>query len=183
MSDPFETLGFEPRYDLDLELLEARHRDLSRVLHPDRHASEPPSVRRRALSSAIAVNEAFRVLSDPVRRAEALLLRHGVKIEEGEEKPASPDFLMQVLELREGLADAQRKRDANAVEQFGKSFDERSAALDAELRLAFGQLGAPTGEGTPSVTPAEVDAIGHKLGELRFVRRLQAEVAAILDEI
>jgi molecular chaperone HscB len=177
VSDPFDILGLAPRYDLELELVETRHRALSRVLHPDRHASEPPGVRRQALSSAIAVNEAFRVLSDPVLRAEALLLRLGVKLEQADEKPAAPAFLMQVLELREELADAQHRGDAGAVERLGRSFDEREATIDAELCSKFGELG------TRAVSPADVDAIGHKLGELRFVRRLHSEAAAILDEL
>jgi molecular chaperone HscB len=177
VSDPFDILGVAPAYDLDLEALAARHRELSRVLHPDRHASEPPGVRRQALSSAIAVNEAFRLLADPVLRAEALLLRLGVKLEEGDEKPTSQEFLLHVLELREGLAEAQQRGDALAVERLSQSFEERRAAIENELLLAFRPLRAG------AVAPADVDAIGHKLGELRFVRRLQSEATAILDEL
>ena len=83
--------------------LEKRHRELSRALHPDRHADKTPAERRHALGKAIEVNEAFRVLKDPVRRAEALLRGRGVHIEEGKEAPADPSFLMDIMELRETL--------------------------------------------------------------------------------
>lgn len=36
MNDPFEMLGVERRFDLDLKVLEKTHRELSRALHPDK---------------------------------------------------------------------------------------------------------------------------------------------------
>ena len=53
MADPFDTLGLEPRFELDLSALEARQRELSRALHPDRHAGAGAAGRRQALSRAI----------------------------------------------------------------------------------------------------------------------------------
>jgi molecular chaperone HscB len=85
MADPFETLGFEPNFALNLADLEKRHRELSRALHPDRHSGSSAGDRRHALGKAIEVNEAFRVLKDPVRRAEALLGLRGVRLQEGKE--------------------------------------------------------------------------------------------------
>ena len=78
MNDPFQTLGVDARFDLDLGAVEKRHRDLSRALHPDRYADASATERRMSLSRAIEVNEAWRALRDPVRRAEALLTRAGV---------------------------------------------------------------------------------------------------------
>jgi molecular chaperone HscB len=62
----------ERRFDLDVAALDARRKELSRALHPDRFASSPAAERRMALGRAIEVNEAFRALRDPIRRAEAL---------------------------------------------------------------------------------------------------------------
>src|SRR5262245_15377730 len=75
MTDPFETLGIEPKYRLDLKQVEARHRELSKALHPDRYVNKTPAERRLALSRAIDVNSAWRMVRDPVGRAEALLRR------------------------------------------------------------------------------------------------------------
>src|SRR3954471_5694214 len=113
--DPFEALGVEPAFGLDLAVLEQRHRDLSRTLHPDRHAASGGAERRMALGRAIEVNEAFRNLKDPVRRAEALLARRGVQSGEGKEPPASPALLMEVMERREALAEIRSSRDAVAL--------------------------------------------------------------------
>ena len=72
MQSPFVVLEIEPRFDLDPAALEARHKELSRALHPDRYAGRPASERRLALSKAIEVNEAYRALRDPIKRAEAV---------------------------------------------------------------------------------------------------------------
>src|SRR3954469_17524249 len=108
MTDPFETLGVEPRFDLDLRAVEQRHRDLSKALHPDRYAGAPATERRLSLSRAIDVNEAFRVLRDPIRRAEALVRRAGVAVGETAEHKASPDLLLEIIEAREALSEARR---------------------------------------------------------------------------
>ena len=179
MSDPFAILGLEPRFDLDLAAAEIRHRELSRTLHPDRHAGKPAAERRQALSLAIEVNDALRVLKDPVRRAEALLERSGVRLaEEGKEPPAAPEFLMDVLELREELSAAQRSADMTKVESVAKQVEVRQSSLERELGQAFAGLIA-----APRPPPADAERIGRKLGELRYFRRLLAEAHAIEDEI
>jgi molecular chaperone HscB len=179
VSDPFAILGLEPRFDLDLGAAEIRHRELSRTLHPDRHAGKPAAERRQALSLAIEVNDALRVLKDPVRRAEALLERNGVRLsEEGKEPPAAPDFLMDVLELREELSAAQRAADMTKVEAVAKQVEARQSNVERELAQAFATLAS-----APSPPATEAERIGRKLGELRYFRRLLAEAHAIEDEI
>src|SRR4051794_15429497 len=105
MNDPFAILGVPRRFSFPAGLasaeLEQRHRDLSRALHPDRHVNAPPAERRLALEKAVAVNDAFRTLRDPLSRAQALLALHGVAITEGDR--ASNALLMEVMELREEL--------------------------------------------------------------------------------
>src|SRR3954447_26645826 len=98
MADPFKTLGVEARFDLDRPALEQRHRELSKALHPDRYVGAPAAERRMSLSRAIDVNEAFRVLKDPIRRAEALLRRAGAAVGETSEPKPAPALLMEMME-------------------------------------------------------------------------------------
>ena len=70
-ADPFDTLGLEPVFDLDLAAAERRYRELSKVVHPDRFTTVSGPERRRALSKAVDVNEAWRRLRDPIARAES----------------------------------------------------------------------------------------------------------------
>lgn len=168
--DPFETLGVEPAYSLDLSILEQRHRDLSRALHPDRHAASGAAERRMALGRAIEVNEAFRTLKDPVRRAEALLARRGLHSGEGKEPPASPALLMEVMERREALAEVRQTKNEAALTRL---IAEVSAeALRTQTALA-NEFASPTGN---------LAEILKRIGELRYYRRFLDEAASIADD-
>lgn len=175
MADPFDVLHVPARFDLDMNQVEATHRELSKTLHPDRYVGAPANERRLALSRAIEVNEALRVLRDPVRRAEALLARAGVKLEEGREPAASPDFLMEVLELRETLAGAQRAKDLTKVRRLAEDVRTQESAVLAKLGAAFSALNA--------ADTASVERAQRLIGELRFARRFLEEAGAIEDEL
>src|ERR671935_1462550 len=99
--DKFATLGFTPSFDEPAGLDEA-FRTLSRKLHPDRFARAGAQERRYSLEQTTRLNEAYKVVKDPVRRAEHLLALRGIQ---GAPK-MSPEFLEQTLEDREKLAEA-----------------------------------------------------------------------------
>src|SRR2546428_12780978 len=99
--DRFATLGFEPSFD-EPEGLDERFRALSRKLHPDRFARATAQERRYSLEQTTRLNEAYKTLKDPVRRAEHLLQLRGIK---GDPK-MSPEFLEQTMEDREKLLEA-----------------------------------------------------------------------------
>ncbi|HVJ21873.1 MAG TPA: Fe-S protein assembly co-chaperone HscB [Polyangiaceae bacterium] len=171
MIDPFQTLGVEPVFTLDLPALEQRHRELSRALHPDRFTGRPASERRQALSRAIEVNEAFRTLRDPLQRAEAMLRRIGFERAEGEEPKPAPDFLMEVMELREALTDARRAADLARVRELATAVgSSETKARDALAKLF-------------TAAPVDVSAVERRMGELRYFRRFLDEAAAIEDEL
>jgi molecular chaperone HscB len=173
-ADPFETFGVEPRFDLDLSALEQRHRDLSRALHPDRYTGTPAAERRLALSRAIDVNEAFRVLKDPIRRAEALLRRAGVTVGETGEPQPPAELLMDMMELREELSGAARAKDLGRVAKLADGMRARRGGVERRLGDAL-DAGA--------VDPQKIAAALPSLGELRYIRRFLDEVSAIEDEL
>ncbi len=170
MSDPFQTLGIEPKFDLDMKAAEMRHRELSRALHPDRYTNAPPAERRMALSRAISVNEAFRALKDPIKRAEAILNSLGVPSGELAEPNPSTDLLMEMMEVREELADAARAKDFVKVQQLSLKMSFREREVMKALTLGFEKVGNKT---------EEARALVHYLGELRYLRRFLDEVNAI----
>jgi molecular chaperone HscB len=166
--DPFETLGLPRRYDIDLVAAAKAHRELSRALHPDRYAQAGASERRDALSRAATVNEAWRIVRDPITRAEALFALLGVPVGEDKEPKVDQEFLMEMLEQREALAEAREHKDGSRVGAIVVSILERQRA--AETALASGlSSDAPQG------------FVG-KLGELRFYRRFLDQAAAIEED-
>lgn len=170
--DPFAALGVEPRFDLDPRELEQRHRELSRALHPDRHAGEPPAQRRLALSRAIEVNEAYRALKDPIRRAEGVLQKRGVATGETKEPKPSPALLMEMMEAREALADAVRAKDIAAVTALGDDMRRREADLMKQMTAAL-----DAGDDSSNLKAVSL------LGELRYTKRFLDEVAAFEEAL
>jgi molecular chaperone HscB len=167
--DPFATLGIPRAFDLDLDAAERAHRDLSRALHPDKFVAGGASERRAALGKAVEVNEAWRIVRDPIRRAEALLSLAGVVLGEGHEPNADTEFLMEMLEQREALGEAKTARDLATVRQLAATIEKRGR--DAERALAEG------------FARGEAASLLGKVSELRFYRRFLDEVSAIEDEL
>jgi molecular chaperone HscB len=183
--DPFSSLGIPPTFDVDLAAAERAHRDLSRALHPDRFVNATASERRAALAKAIEVNEAWRVVRDPIRRAEALLRLAGVAVGENDEPPADPEFLMEMLEQREALAEARDARDVGRIREIACSVEALARDVERVLAEGFGRIGLAPGEtadGRAAASGAATVLVGN-VGKLRFFRRLLDEVSAIEDEL
>jgi len=170
-TSPFELLGVPALFALDEEELEKRHRELSRTLHPDRYSGRPSSERREALSRAISVNQAFRTLRDPISRAEALLEQIGRQVNLSNQPTPDPALLMQVMEEREALSLARRAGDRAQVESIVAGAVTRAEAATERIADAF------------SEEPVPVESVLTVLGELRYLRRLQEEAGAALDEL
>jgi molecular chaperone HscB len=126
--DKFAFLGFEPGFDLDIPMLEERFRGLSRKLHPDRFARATPQERRFSLEQTTLLNDAYKTLRDPVRRAEHLLQLRGVT---GEPK-MSPEFLEETIDDREKLLEA--KMSGAPLDGLVKAAQARRDAALAEVR-------------------------------------------------
>jgi molecular chaperone HscB len=75
------------------------------------------------------LNEAYRVLRDPVQRGKHLLELHGVAFETNTQMPT--DFLLQQLEMREQLEEALGKKDAAFLDSLRKSLLEKRKSLEA----------------------------------------------------
>lgn len=165
--DPFETLGLPHAYKIDLRAAEKTHRELSRALHPDKFASSGASERRDALNKAADVNEAWRIVRDPVRRAEALFELAGVEVGETKEPKPDADLLMEVLEKREALAEAKAARAADKVRALEGEMRAREEKIEAVLASA-------------KVFDASLVA---RLGEMRFYRRFLDEASAVLEAL
>ena len=164
--DPFATLGVDRRFDLDLAAVEKQHRELSRALHPDKFAQSGAGERRDALDRAATANEAWRIVRDPIKRAEALFTLAGIAVGDTNEPKASPDFLMDMLDEREALAEAKAEKNLEKVSALGVAMSAKMKATEAALSAGFAA-------NQPDVL---------LLGQLRFYRRFLDEVSAIEDE-
>jgi molecular chaperone HscB len=167
--DLFEVLGLPRSYRVDVQALEERHRELTRLLHPDRHAAAGAGARRLALEKTIAVNDAYRTLKDPLRRAVYLLEGHGVDLSEsGAHRQALPPaVLAEVLELREELEEARAARDAARIAALAARVRRDRAAALEELGRAF--------------DAGDVAAATRQVSRIRYTDRFLDEVGAYED--
>lgn len=116
MSGYYEALGLQPKLALDLKDLEKRFYAQSRKLHPD--------VARGIGDDAMAtLNDAYRTLRDPVKRAVYLL-----QIGEQSTKDVPADLLEEIFELNMAVEEGAELR---------AKFEEMRAAIDADLQAKF----------------------------------------------
>jgi molecular chaperone HscB len=160
----FDVLGVPEKYDLDLSELERRYRERSREVHPDRFARAAAAERLRALEASSALNDAYRVLRNPTARAEHLLALRGVTVADNE--PVPQDFLLEILELREALAEAKGANDSAGVARMEGEMRARHEASMRRIAELFASGGS-------------LDDIRRELVNLRYFQRFLDEVEGV----
>jgi molecular chaperone HscB len=130
MDDYFALFDLPRRLDIDLEDLGRRLRKKSFQVHPDLHARGSTADRERALEATARLNEAYRVLKDPFRRARHLLDLEGVD----SDRRLPADLLAAVFEVQELLEDPDAPR-AELTRAHGQ-WQERWENLLTELQSA-----------------------------------------------
>jgi molecular chaperone HscB len=183
-ADHFAVLGLPRGYALDFPAAEVAYQKLSRQLHPDRFATADPRARRASLGHTVQLNEAWRTLKDPVRRAEYLLELAGVDVASDDQKPGPggdrgtrkvavpPAFLLEILETHDDLGNARRAGDAVKV-----------AFLTEEMRGRAGEamkiIAAALDTGSTQVPDqSRLEEAARALIALRYYRRFLDEADA-----
>jgi molecular chaperone HscB len=167
----FDLFRLAPSVDLDVAALEAQHRKLAMESHPDRAGSEPHA-RRLAAEKSAALNDAIKVLKDPVRRAFYVLELKGVKLDSDQAaaKVKMPmDFLEEIMEQREALEAAKATRKLEAAHALAVGIRD---AHQKTLALAQDALRR---DDVPTATTA--------LGRVRYYTRFLEEVDAFEEEL
>jgi len=133
-SSHFELFGLAPAYALDLPALERAYRDIQSRVHPDRYAHAGDAERRASMQMTARVNEAYRALKDPVRRAQHLLELNGVDVAFETDTSMPEDFLLQQMEFRERLEEA---KDAAALDVIRKSLSNQKSEIERQISEQF----------------------------------------------
>ncbi len=113
--DYFELFGLPQSYEVSLQTLSERFRDLQRVVHPDRYAAADEREKRLSVQYAAEVNDAYQTLKDPVLRAIYLLHCRGVDAQMENNTVMDTAFLMQQMEWREALDEVHKCADPEAA--------------------------------------------------------------------
>ncbi|GGF73702.1 co-chaperone protein HscB [Terasakiella brassicae] len=113
--DHFSRFGLQKAYSLDVDGLERSYFELQRHLHPDRFANKTPKEKTLSQQQAVSLNEAFEVLKDPLKRADYLLSVLGMTGISHDHTVNDPVLLMEAMETREALMEAQSVDTVNAL--------------------------------------------------------------------
>lgn len=155
----FQRLGLPIAFEIDPAALQSRYIEAARLTHPDlADADEESQV--QAMQQSAAVNEAYRILSDPRQRGEYLLqLRGGPSPEEDRSLPDG--FLDHVLAIREQLTEAQAAGDTNEV-----------TALLTRVRQEESQHLVALSDEFRQAAPDSLHRIRVHLNVLRYLQRI-----------
>ncbi|OUM00520.1 Fe-S protein assembly co-chaperone HscB [Variovorax sp. JS1663] len=103
----FELFAVPATFAQDRAALDARWKELQREAHPDRFAAQGAAAQRVAMQWSVRINEAYQRLKDPIKRASYLCALSGHPIDAEKNTAMPPDFLMQQMEWREELDEAE----------------------------------------------------------------------------
>jgi len=165
--DDFSLFGLPPRQGLQRAQIDARRRDLQAQVHPDRFASEGAAALRLAMQWAVRVNEAYQRLKDPLARAAYLCELRGVPVDAERNTAMPAAFLMQQMQWREALEEAQGLTDVEGLDE--------QVAKDEAARLS--ELTALLDE------REDVAAAAAQVRALMFVARFRADIARRLEAL
>ena len=175
MTDYFSFFGLPRQLELDRDQLQRRFYELSRKFHPDRFATSTPAEQQQALESTSILNDGYRVLREPVSRAEYVLKQNGFDIGEQRSKDVPPELLEEVFELNEQL-DELRSGDEDAAAPLRESrqhFLSLLEEVDNELSSQFRSHDAASNEESRLAALSRMRGI---LNRRRYIRNLVNEV-------
>lgn len=166
----FEVFGLPPQYEVDLNALASSFRTLQAQVHPDKCINGTDEERRVAMQKTAFVNEANDVLRNQRLRARYLLELKGIEFDDETSTTNDHDFLMQQLEIRGLIEDAENAQDPfEELDQLRKIISSRKLAIEKDFQTNYDQ-------GDYSL--AKQAAI-----KLRFSERIFGEIQSIEERL
>ena len=185
--DYFSFFGLPRKLVIDLADLDVRFRRLSRQFHPDYFYTASGQERVASLERASYLNDAYRVLRQPLDRAEYLLKLEGMPSvglhQDARELPAG--VLEEMFALNEELDDIRAAREAGAspeqlsarLEAARRPVEERAVRQEAQLEALFQRWDKQLDEQAPrDVQRATLESIRSLLQERSYIANLIAAV-------
>ncbi|MHA1597410.1 MAG: Fe-S protein assembly co-chaperone HscB [Alphaproteobacteria bacterium] len=132
--DHFSRLGLNVSFDIDGGELDSAYFALQRQLHPDRFATRTPKEKAYSQQQATAINDAYETLKDAHRRADYMVHLKGAGVlPEGCNLVNDQVLLVESMEMREALADAETARDVDVIS--ARATDDINACVEQLSKL------------------------------------------------
>src|SRR5467141_2125904 len=129
---------------IEMSALEKKFLELSWKLHPDKFVNASAEEQELSLKNSSELNDAYRVLRDPVARVEYLLELEGMRKEGEHKQQAPPELLEEVFELNESLDELREAKASGgdltslreSLEAARNNFQEKLTEVDSQLQSA-----------------------------------------------
>lgn len=190
-SDFFAVFGLPRKLWLEMSTLEQKFLQLSWKLHPDNFVNAPEAERELSLKRSSELNDAYRVLRDPVGRVEYLLEIEGERKEGEKKQQAPPELLEEVFELNESLDELRDAKSSGGdlsglkgkLQSAENNFQEKLAEVDAQLQtVARDWDAAVDANATGEARKKLMARMNELLNRRSYIRNLVANVAKELAE-
>ena len=170
MNNPFALFDLPVAFQVDSALLNERYLALQKSLHPDNFSAASAQEQRLAIQKSAEINDALRILKDPITRADSIIALNTGKTENPEEKSNNDiDFLMQQMEWRETLENIENRKDTDELTAFTQEINQIRHAILSELSTAL--------------TEQQWDIARAITDKLRFIKKLQAEIERVEETL
>jgi molecular chaperone HscB len=115
------------QFSIDLNALKKEFLQLQSKAHPDLH---PSANKQRAQALSARINEAYKTLQSPLLRAQYLLSLKGIEVADDETaKVEDPELLMEVLETREMIEEAETEEELTDMKSTNDARIEKSVKI------------------------------------------------------
>ena len=170
MNNPFALFDLPVAFQVDSALLNERYLALQKSLHPDNFSAASAQEQRLAMQKSAEINDALRILKDPIARADSIIALNTGEQENPEEKSNKDiGFLMQQMEWRETLENIENRKDTDELTAFTKEIDQIRHAILSELSTVLAEQ--------------QWDIARAITDKLRFIKKLQAEIERVEETL
>jgi molecular chaperone HscB len=163
----FELFGLPQRFAQERSEIDERWKQLQREAHPDKFAAQGAAAQRAALQWSVRINEAYRRLKDPLKRAAYLCQLLGAPVDAENNTAMPAEFLVEQMEWREALDEA-------AGEQQLEEISEGVLARRRETLARIQQL---------LDLEADAPAAAQQVRALMFIERFAEDIESRLAQL
>ncbi|GAB5381720.1 MAG: co-chaperone HscB [Aliiglaciecola sp.] len=168
----FTLFGLPEQFKLDKNHLANVYKSLAQVTHPDKFSTASEQQKLLSVQKSSQVNDGYNVLKHPLSRAEHMLELRGLSLQHETKTLQDPAFLMQQMEWREQLEDAQYAKEPMTVLE---DLEQELQTQTAEQYKILEDLLVSSDEQSNQKAAAEIR-------KLKFMHKLLSEIARKEEE-
>jgi len=166
-SSDFELFDLARKFAQDGAAVDTRWKELQREVHPDKFSTQGAAAQRLAMQWSVRINEAYRRLKDPLKRAAYLCELNAEPVDAENNTAMASDFLMQQMQWREELEESSSVVELDQLAQ--QVVSARTALLQQCARLLDEQH--------------DYKAAVQQVRALMFIERFASDVQSRLDRM